>query len=62
MAVGSGEEDFRWQMAESGDKSCYRGQGGRRSGNDKVDDGADEARGRDERILVQCRGLEMSIS
>ena len=56
MAVGGGEEDFRWQTAGLGDKSCCRGRGGRRSGNDKVDDGADEATGRDERILVRRRG------
>ena len=52
MAVGGGEEDFRRQTAGSGDISCCRGRGGRRSGNGKVDDGADEARGGDERILV----------
>ena len=45
MAVGGGEEDFRRQTAGSGDISCCRGQGGHRSGNIKVDDGADEARG-----------------
>jgi hypothetical protein len=56
MAVGGGEEDFRWQTAGLGDKSCCRGRGGRRSGNGKVDDGADEARRRDERILVRRRG------
>ena len=56
MAVGGGEEDFRRQTAGLGDISCCRGRGGRRSGNDKVDDGADEARGGDERILVQRRG------
>ena len=48
MAVGGGEEDFRRQTAGSGDKSCCRGRGGRRSGNGKVDDGFDEARRRDE--------------
>ena len=42
--------------AGSGDISCCHGRGGRRSGNDKVDDGADEARGGDEWILVQHRG------
>ena len=56
MAVGSGEEDFRRQTVGLGDISCFRGRGGRRSGNDKVDDGADAARGGDERILVQRRG------
>ena len=56
MAVGAGEEDFRRQTAGLGDKSCCRGRGGHRSGNDRVDDGADEARGGDERILVQRRG------
>ena len=56
MAVGGGEEDFKWQTARLGDKSCCRGRGGRRSGNDKVDDGADEAIGGDERILVQRHG------
>ena len=43
MAVGGGEEDFRRQTAGSGDISCCRGRGGRRSGNGKVDDNADEA-------------------
>ena len=56
MAVGGGEEDFRQQMAGSGDISCCHGRGCRRSGNGKVDDGADEVRGGDERILVQRRG------
>ena len=56
MAVGGGEEDFRWQTAGLGDISCCYGRGGRRSSNGKVDDGADEARGGDERILVQRRG------
>ena len=56
MAVGGGEEDFGRQTAESGDISCCRGRGGRRSGNDKVDDGADEARGGDERMMVQRHG------
>ena len=56
MAIGSREEDFRWQTVGLGDKSCCRGRGGRRSGNGKVDDGADEARRRDERILVRRRG------
>ena len=56
MVVGGGEEDFRRQTAGSGDISCCRGRGGRRIGNGKVDDSADEARGGDERILVQRRG------
>ena len=56
MAVDGGEEDFRRQTAGLGDISYFRGRGGRRSGNGKVDDGADEARGGDERILVQRRG------
>ena len=56
MAVGGGEEDFRRQTDGSGDISGCRGRGGRRSGNGKVDDGADEVRGRDERILVQRHG------
>ena len=56
MAVGGREEDFRRKTAGSGDISCCHGRGGHRSGNDKVDDGADEARGGDERILVQCHG------
>ena len=56
MAADSGEENFRRKTAGSGDISCYRGRGGRRSGNGKVDDGADEARGGDERMLVQRRG------
>ena len=59
MDVGGGEEDLG---DRSGDKSCCRGCGSRRSGNGKVDDGADEARRRDERILVRRRGLETSIS
>ena len=48
IVVGGGEEDYRWQTDGSGDKSCCCGRGGRRSGNGKVDDGADEARGGDE--------------
>ena len=52
MAVGGREEDFRRKTAGSGDKSYCRGRGIRRSGNGKVDDGADEVRGGDERILV----------
>ena len=32
------------------------GRDGRRSGADKVDDDEDEARGRDARIPVRCRG------
>ena len=44
MAIGTGEEDFRWQTAGLGAKSYCRERGGRRSGNDKVDDGADDAR------------------
>ena len=56
MAVGGGEEDFRWQTAGSEDISCCCGRGGRRSGNGKVDDGADEAIGGDERMLVQHHG------
>ena len=42
MAVGGREEDFRRQTAGSGDKSYCHGRGGRRSGNDKVDDGAEK--------------------
>ena len=56
MAVGGGEEDFRRQTAGSRDKSSCHVRGGRRSGNNKVDDGADEVIGGDERILVQRRG------
>ena len=56
MAVGGGEEDFRRQTTGSGDISCCHGRGGHRSDNNKVDDGADEVRGGDERILVQRRG------
>ena len=56
MAVGGREEDFRRQTAGSGDISCCRGRGGRRSGNSKVDDDADEVRGGDERIVVQHHG------
>ena len=40
MAISGREEDFRRQTAGSGDKSYCRGRGSRRSGNDKVDDGA----------------------
>ena len=56
MAIDSGEEDFRRQTTGSGDISYCRGRGGRRSGNGKVEDDADEARGVDERILVHRRG------
>ena len=38
MDVCGREEDFRRGTAGSGDKSCYRGRGGRRSGNVKVDE------------------------
>ena len=38
------------------------GRDGRRSGAGKVDDGGDEARGRDARIPVRSCGLERSIS
>ena len=38
------------------------GRDGRRSGTGKVDDGGDEARGRDARIPVRSRGCERSIS
>ena len=56
MDVSSGEDDFLRQVAGSGDKSYCHGRGGRRSGNDEVDDGADVVRVRDERILVGRRG------
>ena len=56
MAVGSREEDFRRQTAGSGDQSRCGGREGRVSGPDKEDDDADEARGRDARLLVRRRG------
>ena len=56
MALDGAEEDFRRQTTGSGDKSCCRGRGGRRSDNGKVNVDADEARGGDERILDQHRG------
>jgi hypothetical protein len=56
MVVGGVEEDLGWQTAASGDKFRCGGQDGHRSGPGKVDDDADEARGRDARILVWHRG------
>jgi hypothetical protein len=52
MAVGGVEEDLRWQMAASRDKSCCGGRDDRRSAHGEVDDDADKARGCDGRILV----------
>ena len=43
-------------MVPAGEISRRGGRDGRRSGADKVDDGGDEARGRDARILVRSRG------
>ena len=40
----------------SGDRSHCGGREGRVSGPDKEDDGADEARGRDARLLVRRHG------
>ena len=56
MAVGGVEADLRWQTGASGDKSRCGGREGRVSGPGKEDDGADEARGRDARLLVRRRG------
>ena len=52
MAVSSVEADLGGQTVAAG----RGGRDGRRSGADKVDDGGDEARGRDARILVRSRG------
>ena len=49
-------------MGASGDKSRCSGREGRVSSPGKEDDGADEARGRDARLLVRRRGCETSIS
>ena len=56
LAVGAVEADLRWQTGASGDKSHCSGQEGRVSGPDKEDDGTDEARGRDARLLDCRRG------
>ena len=52
MAVGGVEADLGGQTVAAG----RTGRDGRRSGTDKVDDGGDEVRGRDARILVRSRG------
>ena len=56
MAVGGVEADLGGQMVAAREISRRGGRDVRRSGFGKVDDGADEARGCDERILVQHRG------
>ena len=56
MAVGGVEADLRRQTGASGDKSRCAGREGRLSGPGKEDDGTDEARGRDARLLVCHRG------
>ena len=52
MAIGGVEPDLGGYTVAAGSG----GRDGRRSGADKVDDGGDEARGRDARIPVQSRG------
>ena len=52
MDVSDVEADLRWKTGASGDKSRCGGRKGRVSGPDKEDDGADEARGCDARLLV----------
>ena len=52
MAVCGVEADLGGQTVAAG----RGGQDGRRSGTSKVDNGGDEARGRDARIPVQRRG------
>ena len=56
MAVGGVEADLRWWTGASGDKSRCGGREGRVSGPGEEDDRADEARGRDARLLVRHRG------
>ena len=56
MAVGGVEADLRRQTGTSGDKSRCGGREVRVSGPGKEEDGADEARGRDARLLVRRRG------
>ena len=56
MAVGDVGADLRREMGASGDKSRCGGREGRVSGPGKEDDGADEARGRDARLLVRRHG------
>ena len=52
MAVSGVDADLGGQTVAAGSG----GRDGRRSGADKVDDGGDEARGRDARIPVRSRG------
>ena len=52
MTVGDVEADLGGQTVAAG----RGGRDGRRSGAGKVDDGGDEARGRDVRIPVRSRG------
>ena len=56
MVVGGVEADLRRQTGATGDKSRCGGREGRVSGPGKEDDDADEARGRDARLLVRRRG------
>ena len=56
MAVGGVEADLAGQTVAEGDMSRRGGRDGHRSIPGKVDDGADEARGRDARILVRNCG------
>jgi hypothetical protein len=56
MAVGGVEADLGGQTVAAREISQRDGRDGRTSGLGKVDDGADEARGRDARILVRSHG------
>ena len=56
MAVGGVEADLRRYTGASGDKSRCGGREGRVSGPGKEDDDADEAKGRNARLLVCRRG------
>ena len=56
MVVDGVEADLRRYTGASGDKARCGGREGRASGPGKEDDDADEARGRDARLLVHHRG------
>ena len=56
MAVGGVEVDLGGKMVAAREISRRDGRDGRRSSTGKVDDGGDEARGRDARIPVQSYG------
>jgi hypothetical protein len=56
IAVGSMEADLGGQTPAAREISRRGGRDGHTSGLGKMDDGADEARGRDARILVRSRG------